>query len=314
MPKLFLKEKPIIIISGPTASGKSGVAFELAKKINGSIINADSKQFYQGLPLLSAQPTAHEQKEIPHFLYSTLHPTQEASVDWWMQHTNTLFNNIFAKNQIPIIVGGTGYYINILCEGISPIPPVPKEVRHSLSQKLLNTGLSELFQELKEVDPFFANKIKPFDTNRIIRGLEVYYHTKKPLSFWQSSSKKTPLQHPYVLFCLTPERVILKKRINLRLEAMFQSNIVEEVRTFQATYTLNPSMPITKTIGYSEILMYLRKDLSLEQAKIQIQQKTHQYAKRQMTWFRHQYKRLSCIFLEKDAKQVIENNLKNFFT
>lgn len=267
----------LILIGGPTASGKSALALDLARHLNGQIINADSMQVYKGLPILSAQPSAEEQAQASHKLYGFLEMEEPFSVAIWVKLAVHAIKNFKGPS---IVVGGTGLYLKALLEGISSIPDIPSSVRESLAQQ----ETKDLYARLQKEDPLMAERLKPGDTQRIIRALEVKLHTGKSLQEWQASETESPLKNikPLVIKILPP-REELYESINKRANWMIQKGAREEVRAI-------PSQKLNslKTLGYAELKAYLKGDLSLEEARLKMQQKTRNYAKRQTTWFRHQ--------------------------
>ena len=275
------------IICGPTASGKSTLALDIARHVNGHILNADSMQLYKELPILSAQPTLSDQASVPHFLYSILHITDINSAGKWLQSVEAVLKK--SPPHPPILVGGTGLYIKTLLEGLSPIPDIPPSLRAELDSLLAATSTTQMFQLLKEEDPLTAEKMDPRNTQRILRALEVIRHTRKPLLEWQKIPKEkiVPLSPPLKIILIDPDRETLYAALNKRVEHMLENGAIDEVRRLKERHIL-PSLTAKKTLGYEEILSYLEGHLVHGEMTEQIQQKTRHYAKRQMTWFRHQ--------------------------
>ncbi len=269
----------LILIGGPTASGKSAMALDLAKHLKGQIINSDSMQVYKGLRILSAQPPLEEQAQVPHKLYGFLEMDEPFSVAKWL---NLAVHEIKNFKGPSIVVGGTGLYLKALLEGISSIPEIPSSVRESLSQE----ATRDLYVRLQKEDPQMAERLKNGDTQRIIRALEVKMHTGKSLLEWQTQDTESPLkkERPFVIKILPP-REELYEGINKRVEEMIQKGALVEVKAVRAN-----NLNSLKTLGYTELTSYLEGTLSLGEASLKIQQKTRNYAKRQITWFRHQIK------------------------
>ncbi len=274
----------VFIVAGPTASGKSNFAKKLAEEKNGVILNGDSLQVYHGLEILTAQPSVQEQQEIPHRLYGFLEPYETWSVGKWISLLIPEIEKILREGQTPIVVGGTGLYLKALSGGMSPLPTVDSQIRKNLQTQ--SRPQDSLYVELQTVDPALAARIDPHDQQRTLRGLEVFYGTGKPLSFWQSQ-KPTPPPYEFQKILLMPSREELDLRIRARLEGMLEQGVLEEVSRALA---LSLSTTALKAIGLREFGAYLQGHSSLEKAKDLIFLHTRQYAKRQRTWFRHQFK------------------------
>lgn len=281
-----MKKRTITLIAGPTASGKSDLALRWARQNSGVIINADSMQVYSLLPVLTAQPSADDMALVPHYLYGHVAPTCTYSVGRWLVDVAACLDKISDR---PIIfVGGTGLYFQALLGGFAQIPSVPLHIRETCRQDLNHLGAMALYRRLQEVDSVWAAKISPQDGQRILRGLEVYIATGKSLSFWQQQ-KLPPLLARYHVekILLIPERKFLYERINERFKKMVMMGALEEAAAFQAL-GVAADRPAAKAIGLPELLAHLSGASSLQEALEQGQQQTRRYAKRQMTWFRHQ--------------------------
>jgi tRNA dimethylallyltransferase len=274
--------KPTLILAGPTASGKSALALQLAERLGGAIINADSMQVYQGLAILTAQPTAAEQSAVPHRLYGDRDPALPSSVADWCAAAQAAITDAYASGQRPIVVGGTGLYLKALLTGLSPIPAIPPDVRAATSAASTET----LYQQLAAHDPAGAERLRPTDRQRLQRALEVVLATGQPLHHWQAENG-TPLPFPTHRVVLLPERPILYDRINSRFLAMLAAGALAEVEQLLA-HNLDPTLPAMKAVGVPELAAYLRGDCALDTAIQQAQQHSRNYAKRQYTWFRHQ--------------------------
>lgn len=274
----------VFIIAGPTASGKSAFAKQLALEKKGVILNADSLQVYRGLEVLTAQPTLPDQNEIPHRLYGFLDPKENFSAGKWLALVIPEIEKALKSGETPIIVGGTGLYLKALLEGISPSPVINPEIRKKLQEQ--GRSQSALYADLQAVDSLLAEKIQPQDRQRTLRGLEVFYGTGKPLSFWQTQKPK-PVPYIFEKILMMPSKEELERRIIIRLEDMFKKGIIEEVsRVLENT----PSLNAMKAIGLREIQGFLQGDYSLEKTNELMLFHTRQYAKRQRTWFRHQFR------------------------
>lgn len=259
------------VIAGPTASGKSGIAIHLAKRYNGEIINADSLQVYTDLKVLSARPDEREMADIKHHLYGYLDSNATCSVSEWLNKVQEILPTI----EQPIFVGGTGFYINALTEGISPIPDVDPVIRQRVREMDMNEVVS-LVKDCIAVDP-----------QRLRRALEVQLTTGKPLSYFQKQPKVKYVEGDFQVFFLNPCRDILYQRCNQRFIQMIEQGAIEEVNHLLQK---GASGGVLKAIGVTEITAYLKGKMSYEEMVLKAQQATRQYAKRQVTWFRHQLK------------------------
>jgi tRNA dimethylallyltransferase len=273
----------VVICAGPTASGKSAYALKLAQEQGGVIINGDSLQVYRKLEILTAQPSGEDQQTVPHYLYGCLDPAESCSAGYWLSLVLPIIQQAHKNNQVPIVVGGTGFYLRTLLVGVSPIPPTDPEVRKKLLER--NESQEVLYKELQGVDPEWSSHINPHDHQRTMRGLEVYYGTGKPLSFWHAQ-KPSPPPYDFEKVLLLPEKETLDHSIQLRIEDMLKKGVLDEVAH---ALTLPLSETAKKAIGLREFGDYLKGNCSLEQAKELTFIHTCQYAKRQRTWFRGQF-------------------------
>lgn len=270
----------VIIVAGPTASGKSAHAYKLAQELNGVILNGDSLQIYRGLEILTAQPSCEDRQTLSHRLYGVLDPQNSCSAGQWLSLILPEIDKAHQEGTVPLVVGGTGFYLKALLEGIPSIPPIDPVIRTRLQERQ-----DDLHAKLKIHDPVLAERINPHDTQRILRGLEVFYGTGKPLSFWQSQ-KPTPFPYTFEKVLLMPSKEDLSLRIEQRLEMMLVQGVVEEVARVMAQ-PLSPTA--SKAIGLKEFQGYIEGKSSLKDAKELVLLRTCQYAKRQRTWFRHQF-------------------------
>lgn len=294
-------KKPLILIAGPTASGKTATSVRLAKQINGEIISADSMQIYKGMDIGTAKVTPEEMAGIPHYMIDELSADEPCSVAWFKERVTYYINHIYSKGKIPIIVGGTGFYINaILFDTAFDETKADRSYRDELSQLAGEKGISFLHEKLRAIDPVSADTIHPNNIKRVIRALEYYQQTQTPISLHNETEKLKRAEdvspYDYTFFALTMARDLLYNRINERVEKMAASGLVEEVRTF---FDKGYSEEFTsmKAIGYKEIFPYLRGAMSLEECLTKLKQNTRHYAKRQLTWFTHQS---NPIFIEVD--------------
>ena len=281
-----LKSK-IILISGPTASGKSSFALKLAKKINGEIINADSMQVYKQLNILTARPKKRELKKVKHHLYGFCNVKKKYSTGDWIKLLLKKISNIRIKKRIPIIVGGTGLYFKALTEGLVKIPNIPMKERKKIRLMQKKLGQKKFYKKLINFDPLIKNKIDKNDVQRSIRAYEIKYQTKKSIYDWFKKTKIFFSSNEFIKLYIDYPREELIKRINFRVEEMFKEGVIQEVKRFNRLKVKKENSS-NKVIGIKEITSLLDKQCTLEQAKERIAIKTRQYAKRQATWARGQ--------------------------
>lgn len=277
----------VIVIGGPTASGKSGLALDIALARGGAIINADSMQVYDGLPRLTAQPPPDDLRAAPHLLYGALAPAQVCSAARWRDMALAAIDETLAAGRLPVVVGGTGFYIRTLTDGISPMPEVPVGVRTRLAAQIEQEGNEAFHRRLAARDPVMAARLHPSNTQRLIRAMEVLEHTGKSLAEWQALPADGPPPHlRFIKVALLPPRDVLYPRCDKRFLHMIDEGVLEEVQNFPVPQT-NP-WPLHKALGYPELRAYLDGTCTRADAIAAAQQSTRHYAKRQVTWFRHQ--------------------------
>tara|TARA_B100001769_G_scaffold118903_1_gene92746 strand:- start:374 stop:1294 length:921 start_codon:yes stop_codon:yes gene_type:complete len=281
-----LKSK-IILISGPTASGKSKFAISLAKNINGEIINADSMQVFKELKILTARPNIKDANKIKHHLYGYKSVKENYSVGDWLKDSKIKIFNIKKKNKVPILVGGTGLYFKALIDGIVKIPNVPISIRNKIRQKHIKIGQNKFYSELVKIDPISKNMINKNDSQRTIRAFEVKKFTKKSLFDWYKSTSPDFKKNEFVKLYIDYPRTELLKQISKRTDAMIKDGAILEADRFNKL-KISKDLSSSKVIGLTEIKDYLNKKISLNDLKEQISIKTRQYAKRQSTWSRGQ--------------------------
>ena len=275
----------IILISGPTASGKSTFAIKLAKKINGEVINADSMQVYKELKILTARPSKKEQQNIKHHLYGFQSVKKNFSTGEWQKLAIKKIYELKKRNKIPILVGGTGLYFKSLTEGLVKIPKIPLKFRNKVRSLQKKIGQKKFYNQLLKLDPLVKNRIDHNDVQRSIRAFEVKSYTKVSLYEWFNKTKKTFSDEDFIKIFINFPRIELLKRINLRVDQMFSKGAIEEVRKF-LKMKVKSDKSANKIIGVGEIKRYLNKAEDLQSVKDQIAIKTRQYAKRQATWAR----------------------------
>lgn len=279
-----LSYNSVICLAGATASGKSALSLELASKLNGVIINADSCQIYRDIPIITAQPSPIETETIPHLGYGFIDLYQEFSVANWGEMVAKQIKEVHNQNKIPILVGGTGFYFHALHQGLAQIPDTPPEVRNYVR----NLSAQELYEQLNEKDKISAQKFLPTDTQRLARALEVIIGTNIPIHKWQENNQKFLPENSVIFhnYALMPPRDWLYERINRRFEIMLTAGAMEE-----AEYILSKGTAYIeagkKIVGLSQILSYIMGEYSYEEMCDKGKQSSRNYAKRQMTWFRN---------------------------
>ena len=275
----------IVLISGPTASGKSSFAIKLAKKINGEIINADSMQVYKQLKILSARPDLKKYQKIEHHLYGFHDAKKSFSTGDWLKLTNKKIKEVQNKNKIPILVGGTGLYFKALTDGLVKIPNVPLKFRNQIRTLHQKLGQKNFYKKLLKLDFSSRLNINPTDSQRSIRAYEVKKFTKKSLNEWFKNTKSNFTKDDFVKIYIDYPRKELIDRINIRTEEMIKKGAIKEVKKF-LKLRIRKDKSVLKAIGVNEIKQYLSKETNLDEIKEKISIKTRQYAKRQSTWAR----------------------------
>jgi tRNA dimethylallyltransferase len=278
----------IILIAGPTASGKSALALELADKLRGVIINADSMQVYRDLRIITARPTPAEESRVPHRLYGHVDAAENYSVGRWFSEAAAALKEALSQGRPAIVAGGTGLYFSTLTRGIAAVPPVPAEIRRQVRARLAADGIAALQGELAARDPQTAARLKPGDRARITRALEVVLATGRSLSDWHGDNKPAgvDLARAARVF-LMPNRDELGLRIDARFDAMMAAGALNEVRALAARH-LDPNLPAMKAHGVPWLIRHLNGEITMVEAVAQSKRDTRRYTKRQATWFRNQ--------------------------
>ena len=278
-----------VLIAGPTASGKSRLALDLARRHGGTVVNADSMQVYAELRVLTARPSPADEAAVPHRLYGHVPAATRYSVGQWLADIGVALAEARRAGRLPIVVGGTGLYFKALTEGLASIPPIPPEIRLRLAAEAAALSGPELHARLAARDPESAALIRPSDPARILRALEVMEATGRPLAVWRRGETEPPLLDPAgaVLIVLDPDRAWLHARIGERADRMVHDGAEAEVRAL-ARLGLDPHLPAMKAIGVREFLDHFAGKLSLEETIAAVKTETRRYAKRQATWFRNQ--------------------------
>jgi tRNA dimethylallyltransferase len=275
----------IILISGPTASGKSSFGIKLAKKINGEIINADSMQVYKQIKILSARPNPKNYQKVRHHLYGFCDIRKNFSTGDWLKLVIKKINEVKNRKKIPILVGGTGLYFKALTDGLSKIPKIPIKIRNQIRALHTEIGQKRFYQQLLKIDPISKNKIKPNDTHRSLRAYEIKFYTQKSINSYFKNTKSNFKEIDFYKIYIDFPRQDLIERIKLRTEQMINSGAVNEVKNF-IKLKVKKDKSVNKAIGINEIRQYLKNEKDLHEISEQISIKTRQYAKRQSTWAR----------------------------
>src|SRR5581483_2847724 len=272
--------------AGPTASGKSAAALALARRLGGTVINADSMQLYRELRVLSARPSAADEAAAPHRLYGTVPASEAFSVGRWLEAARAAIAEARGEGRVPILVGGTGLYFKALLEGLAPVPDIPAEVRAHWRERSEQLGAAALHQELRARDPAMAAKLRRSDPQRIVRALEVIDATGVSLAEWQGAAASPVLEpHEVIRLVVAPEREPLYAAIDARFDGMIAAGAIEEVEALLAL-GLDEGLPAMRAHGMRELAAYLAGTIGLEEAVAKAKTESRRYAKRQMTWAR----------------------------
>ena len=305
-----MNKPKVIVICGPTASGKTALSIELAKKINGEIISSDSMQIYKDMDIGTAKPTKQEMQEIKHYLLDFVEPDQRYSVAQFKKDAEKAIEEILAKNKVPIIVGGTGLYVDSLIYGIEYQEiELDKKYREELEERAQKEGLETLYEQAKKIDSQAIEKISANDKKRILRILEIYHSTGKTKTQQEIESRKNEVKYDYKVFALNIEREKLYERINKRVDIMIKQGLIQEVENLCSKYTEFPTA--MQGLGYKEVVEYLQGKISEQEMIEKIKMETRRYAKRQLTWFR---KNKQTIWLDATkGKENVEIILKEYY-
>ena len=296
----------VVVILGPTCVGKTQVSLKLADILKGEIVSFDSRQIYQFMDIGTAKPTKKERERIPHHLIDVIAPDQKFSAADYGKKARKIITRIIEKGKQPIAVGGSGLYLKALTKGFFKGPPADEGIRYRLKQEAQTSGEASLYNRLKKVDPQSADRIHPHDLVRVIRALEVYELTGKPISACQLEGYYEPYPICFMKIGLTLERRRLYERINQRVDQMVERGLVQEVKNLKRRWDAD-ELKAFKTVGYRELISFLNGDLDYKSAIERIKLNTRRYAKRQMTWFR---KDKEITWLEATDENLLDNILK----
>ncbi len=280
------KETPVVVLGGPTASGKSAIALVLGERLNGTVINADAMQVYRELAILTARPRPEDLARVPHELYGVLSAAERCTVARWRGLALDAIAAAQREKRLPIVVGGTGLYLKALMEGLADVPDIPAGVRAEAQARHAALGGAGFHAELARLDPEMASRLKPGDTQRVIRAWEVITATGRSLAAFQQVPPAAPALR-FVALRLLPPRDALYAACDARCRRMLDEGALDEVRAL-AALELDPDLPAMKAVGVRELMRCLAGELSRAAALQRFQQTTRNYAKRQLTWFRHQ--------------------------
>ena len=298
-----MQKNKVIVICGPTASGKTALSIELAKQIHGEIVSCDSMQIYQDMNIGTAKPTPEEMQGIKHYLIGYVSPEQRYSVADYKADAKKAIKEIIEKGKMPIVVGGTGLYLDSLIYEIEYQDiQLDEEYRKKLEEEVEEKGLEALYERAKQIDAIAIEKISPNDKKRILRILEIYHATGKTKTEQEIESRKKEVEYDYKVYALDWDRQTLYDRINKRVDMMIEQGLIEEVKQILDKYDTFPTA--MQGLGYKEVVDYLKGDLTKEEMIEKIKMESRRYAKRQLTWFR---KNKQTIWL--NAEDEIQNNI-----
>ncbi len=282
--------KNVIVIAGPTASGKSRLAIDLAKELNGVIVNADASQVYSGIPIIAASPSAEDKQEADHRLYEYLDVAVNGNVYDWLEKAVSEIRLIWQEGKLPIVVGGGGLYLDNLINGTTPIPNVKPQIREEILSFLEKNGIEALYNKLEQEDIEAAKMLKPNDTTSVRRALEIFHSTGISISEWYKKPmiQKLP-EAEFLTIALLPDKKILDERCDLRFEKMLDSGAIDEVK-YLISRNLSFDLPAMRAKGVPELIEAIQGNISFDEAVDLAKIHTRQYAKRQLTWFRNKLK------------------------
>lgn len=301
----------VLVVAGPTASGKSDLAVDIADKFGGVVINADSMQIYEGLDVVTAAPSEAARRRAPHKLYGVRDPAISCSAGEWVDLAVAEIQAAHGKELLPIIVGGTGLYLRTLMKGIAEMPAISSAIRDDVRRRLARKGSKAIHADLASVDPFSAERIDPTDSQRVARALEIFEETGRTLTEWQRESSEQENSYDFKSILLEPPRDLLYSSCNARFEKMLEHGALEEVQALRRR-KLDPNLPAMKALGIPHLIKYLAGEMPLEEACRAGQQATRNYVKRQGTWFRNQF--VADILIESKYNDTIKPHIFSFIS
>ena len=282
------RKDAVVVVQGPTASGKSKLAIAIAKAFRGAVVNADSLQLYAGLEVITDRPGEADMDGVPHYLFGVMDPSEQGTVAAWLDKAVEVVHRVRADGYMPVVVGGTGMYVRALTQGLTPIPEIPERIRREARTRLNRIGGESFLKELKMLDPVAAGRLPAGDGQRLLRAYEVVRATGKTLSEWGAERKSEPaVDARFLTIALAPPRTAIYAAIDRRFDEMMAAGALEEVRILRAL-NLNPELTAMKAVGVRELSAYLDGETSLKDAVDAAKRSTRNYAKRQLTWLRTQ--------------------------
>ena len=306
MKKNIFKKKTVIILGGPTASGKSKLALSLAKKINGEIINGDSMQVYRNLPILTSQPKLEDQKKVVHHLYGYVATTKNYNAMNWMLEAKQVINKLHKQNKNAILVGGSGLYLEFLYKGVNNIPVISEEIKKKVKKIFIDNSLSELYCFALKIDHEYTSKVSKADIFRLTKLLEVYYQSNKNITYFRNNKRQSNNYNFFKILHM-PDKEIVKMNIENRFFDMVKEGLVKEVEN---SIDKVKESNIEKAIGFIEIKDYLSGELKFDEAKDLIIKRTKNFAKRQYTWFNKRYDEDIKVHSIENVSLIVESFLK----
>ncbi len=302
----IIKNKIVIIIGGPTASGKSKLAINLAKEIDGEIINGDSMQVYKNFPILTSQPNFKDKKKIKHHLYGYVSTTGSYNAMDWMQEAKKIINTLHEKNKKPILVGGSGLYLEFLYKGVNNIPNISEKIRNKVKKIFKDTSIKELYDFSLKIDYDYTSKVSKSDIFRLTKLLEVYYQSNKNITYFRNKKRK---KNKYNFFKILhmPDKDIVRKNIEARFLDMVEEGLVQEVEN---NISKVKESNIEKAIGFMEMRDYIQKKINFNEAVNLSINRTNRFAKRQYTWFKNRYDEDIKVDTNKNIPLIVESFLK----
>jgi tRNA dimethylallyltransferase len=296
------EDRPVLVVAGPTGSGKSALAIDAAEAFGGIVINADSAQVYRELRVLTARPSADDEARVPHRLFGVLSAQERCSAGRWLGLARAVIEAAWAEGRLPIVAGGSGLYLRALAEGLAPVPPIPGAVRADTEALYARLGGERFREELRALDPEAAARLPATDRQRLVRAFEVVRATGRTLGDWQRRPAAGRLRAAVTTLVLLPSRAALYPALDARFEAMLAAGALREAEALLAL-GVDPGLPVLKALGLRELAAHLAGTMTREEASARAKQATRQFAKRQMTWLRHQV-RADAVFSEQYSESI----------